>query len=73
MKTNIGLVDQVKPMNQPQEPQSPEQYPASHEVQQGRDRGIARDERLKRAIRQHPQRDEPKVDSVEPGEGPPRP
>lgn len=41
------------------------------EIQQGSSRGIATDERLKNVIRQHPKRDEPKVDSVEPGEIPP--
>ena len=41
------------------------------EIQQGGSRGIATDEVLKRVIRQHPQRDEPKVDSVEPGDTPP--
>ena len=50
----------------PEEPQAPE--PPVH---QGAGRGIAADERLKRAIRQHPQRDEPRVDSVEPDETPP--
>lgn len=39
------------------------------EIQQGQGRSIARDERLKRAIRHHPQR-EPMVDSVEPDETP---
>jgi hypothetical protein len=40
------------------------------EIQQGDGRSIATDERLKRVIKQHPQRDEPKVDSVEPLELP---
>lgn len=40
------------------------------EVQQGHERSVARDELLKRAIRNHPQRDEPRVDSVEPDETP---
>jgi hypothetical protein len=38
------------------------------EVQQGAPRSIGLDERLKRAVRQHPRRDEPRVDSVEPPE-----
>jgi nitroimidazol reductase NimA-like FMN-containing flavoprotein (pyridoxamine 5'-phosphate oxidase superfamily) len=38
------------------------------EIQEGGSRGIALDERLKRAVRQHPLRDEPRVDSVEPRE-----
>jgi hypothetical protein len=45
--------------------------PPAHEVQEGAGRSISRDERLKRAGKQHPQRDEPKADSVEPGELPP--
>lgn len=40
------------------------------EVQQGTSRGAGKDERLKQEARQHPQRDEPKVDSVEPDETP---
>lgn len=40
------------------------------QIQQGETRGIAKDERLKRVVKQHPQRDEPRVDSVEPGETP---
>ena len=40
------------------------------EAQQGHERSVARDELLKRAIRNHPQRDEPRVDSVEPDETP---
>ena len=45
----------------------PQQVPADAppEVQQGTSRGPGKDERLKRAVRQHPQRDEPRVDSVE--------
>ena len=49
--------------------QSPEE--TRPEVQQGTSRGPAKDERLKREVRRHPQRDEPRVDSVEPGETPP--
>ncbi|HEY8709596.1 MAG TPA: hypothetical protein VIM34_16575 [Burkholderiaceae bacterium] len=41
------------------------------EIQQGGSRGIAADQVLKRVIKQHPKRDEPKVDSVEPGDTPP--
>lgn len=60
-------------MNRQQQPENPpEQQPpaAGNEVQKGSDRGIAQDERLKRVVKQHPQRDEPRVDSVEPGETP---
>lgn len=41
------------------------------EVQLGESRGIGKDERLKSVIKRHPQRDEPKVDSVETDELPP--
>jgi hypothetical protein len=40
-------------------------------MQLGHDRGVARDERVKRLIKRHPQRDEPKLDSVEDDEIPP--
>ena len=46
--------------------------PEEPEIQQGNGRSIAKDEQLKRLIRQHPQRDEPRIDSVEPGEAPSR-
>jgi hypothetical protein len=49
-------------------PQEPAMQP---EIQLGRNRGRAMDDRLKRAVKQHPQRDEPRVDSVEPYETPP--
>ncbi|MDP1899981.1 MAG: hypothetical protein Q8K96_05960 [Rubrivivax sp.] len=41
------------------------------EIQQGDEHSIATRERLERAVRRHPQRDEPKIDSVEPDEVPP--
>lgn len=41
------------------------------EVQLGHGRSKARDERMKEILRQHPQRDEPRLDSVEPDETPP--
>jgi hypothetical protein len=46
--------------------------PPPHEVQEGAGRSKSRDERLKRAIRRDPQRDEPRADSVERDELPPR-
>jgi hypothetical protein len=46
--------------------------PGPPDVQEGAGHSISRDERTKRAIRQHPQRDEPRVDSVEGDEIPPR-
>lgn len=57
-------------MNRQQPTQRPSEALPEAEVQQGQERGIGKDERLKRAVKQHPQRDEPKVDSVEPGETP---
>jgi len=45
--------------------------PQEPEIQQGAGRSKAKDERLKRAVRQHPKRDEPRVESVEPIELPP--
>ena len=63
-------------MNRQQKPERRKEEPPGPEIQQGDGRSIATDERLKRVIKQHPQCDEPKVDSVEPGEyrqGEPRP
>jgi hypothetical protein len=40
------------------------------EIQTGHGRGAARDERTKRLLKQHPKRDEPLIDSVEPDEIP---
>ena len=59
-------------MKRRHEPKLPQQLPADTppEVQQGTSRGAGKDERLKHEARQHPQRDEPRVDSVEPGETP---
>lgn len=48
------------------EPEAPEA-----EVQVGHGRSKLKDTRLKRIVKQHPQRDEPRVDSVEPDEIPP--
>jgi hypothetical protein len=45
--------------------------PGTREFQEGAGRSISRDERVKHAARQHPQRDEPSADSVEPDELPP--
>jgi hypothetical protein len=46
--------------------------PPEPEIQTGHERSIARNEELERLIRQHPQRDEPRVDDIE-SPGPPRP
>ncbi|GAB4480465.1 MAG: hypothetical protein OHK0044_28430 [Burkholderiaceae bacterium] len=51
-------------------PKKREVLPVDPAVQQGSDRSIVRDEQLKRAIKQHPQRDEPRVDGVEPDDVP---
>ena len=45
--------------------------PPEQEIQEGAGRSISRDERVNRATKQHPQRDEPRADSVEPGDLPP--
>ena len=58
-------------MKPDQAPERDEKTMSEVEIQQGGSRGIAADEALKRVIKQHPQRDEPKVDSVEPGDTPP--
>lgn len=42
------------------------------DVQEGAGRSPSRDDRLKHAAKHHPQRDEPKTDSVERDELPPR-
>lgn len=44
--------------------------PVEPEIQLGRDRGKAKDDLLKQLVKQHPQRDEPLIDSVEPDETP---
>jgi hypothetical protein len=49
---------------------APERGP--HEVQAGQGHRKSRDERMKRLVKQHPLRDEPRVDSVEPDEVPQR-
>ncbi len=46
----------------------PQPMPA--DMQEGSGRSRSRDERLKRLVRRHPQRDEPRADSVEPIERP---
>ncbi len=59
-------------MEQKQPPKpGAEQLRPDAEFQLGESRGIGKDERLKRVVKRHPQRDEPKVDSVETGELPP--
>ena len=41
------------------------------EIQEGRSRGKARDDKLKRIIKRHPKRDEPRVDDVDDTDVPP--
>lgn len=45
--------------------------PPEAEIQQGNVRSRAKDDRIKRIARQHPQRDEPAVNSVEQEDLPP--
>ncbi len=45
--------------------------PRTPDIQEGASRSKSRDERMKRLVRQHPQRDEPRADSVESDELPP--
>jgi hypothetical protein len=44
-------------------PQSPQV--AAPDIQEGQGRSRSRDDRVKRVVKQHPQRDEPRADSVE--------
>jgi hypothetical protein len=44
--------------------------PPEPEIQEGRGRSRAKDDEAKRIIKQHPLRDEPRVDSVEENETP---
>ena len=57
-------------MKPEQNPKRDEPSMSESEIQQGGTRRIATEETLKRVVKQHPQRDEPKVDSVEPDETP---
>jgi hypothetical protein len=45
--------------------------PPQAEIQQGNVRSKAKDDRMKRIVRRHPQRDQPAVDGVEPEDLPP--
>jgi len=56
----------MSPDQKPPEAELPEP-----EIQQGDGRSRTKDDQLKRIIKQHPQRDEPRVDSVEKNETPP--
>lgn len=45
---------------------------AHADIQQGADQSIPKQERLKEKVQQHPQRDLPRVESIEASETPPR-
>ncbi|MEW5708432.1 MAG: hypothetical protein AB1830_05915 [Pseudomonadota bacterium] len=57
-------------MPKPRKPLPPE--PAEADLQQSSARSIAKQEQLKRIVKQHPQRDIPRVESVEPADAPPK-
>jgi hypothetical protein len=48
-----------------QEKKTPKSEMPEPEIQEGHNRGKARDDKLKRIIKRHPKRDEPRVDSVD--------
>ena len=48
-----------------QEKRTPERTAPEPEIQEGHSRGKVRDDKLKRIIKRHPQRDEPRVESVD--------
>ncbi len=56
------MIDRKKP---------PEPATPPPEIHEGHNRGKARDDKLKRIIKRHPKRDEPRVDSVEDTDLPP--
>lgn len=55
------MVQEKRPVRETPEP----------EIQEGRGRGKLREDKLKRVIKRHPKRDEPRVDSVEDFDLPP--
>jgi len=57
----------MSPKPRPPQPEAPPEP----EIQQGEKRGPRKDNDLKRVIKQHERRDEPRVDSVEEDETPP--
>lgn len=48
-----------------QQKRTPERKSPEPEIQEGHTRGKARDDKLKRIVKRHPKRDEPRVDSVD--------
>jgi hypothetical protein len=55
----------------PEEKPLPPAPPEEAEVQQSGSRSKVKDDKVKRIVKQHPQRDEPRVDSVEERDLPP--
>jgi hypothetical protein len=55
----------------PEQEQRKPAPPPEPEIQEGHGRSRAKDDEVKRIIKQHPLRDEPRVDSVEGNETPP--
>lgn len=70
VRMSDNLTDGSVEMNRQQTPQQPPGPVPEAEIQQGQRRSIVMDERVKRVLKQHPQRDAPRVDSVEPDETP---
>jgi hypothetical protein len=54
-----------------QEKKTPEREMPQAEIQEGHSRGKERDDKLKRIIKRHPKRDEPRVDDVDDKDLPP--
>jgi len=54
-----------------QEKKTPERKTPEPEIQGGHSRSKARDDKLKRIIKRHPKRDEPRVDNVDDMDLPP--
>jgi len=54
-----------------EEKKTPKPEMPQPEIQEGHSRGNARDDKLKRIIKRHPKRDEPRVDDVDDKDLPP--
>jgi hypothetical protein len=54
-----------------EEKKPPKREMPQPEIQEGHSRGKARDDKLKRIVKRHPQRDEPRVDDVDEMDLPP--
>ena len=66
----LQFYQEVNEMNQQRK--RPETETEEAEIQLGHARSVRKDEQIKRVIRKQPKRDEPKVDSVESDDIPPR-